>query len=724
MNCRKALAELHHRKLIALPPSGKNAVNTRHAQKPVLPAPFNLNCSLSELGPIELLPVYSLTSENSRIWRDLFDSYHYLGSGQLCGAQLRYLIWSQRFGWLGGLSFSASAFKLRCRDEFISWGEEAHSHNLQKVVCNSRFLIVPTIKVPGLASHVLSQCCKRLADDWEKYYSYRPVLLETFIERGRFSGTCYRAANWQHVGVTAGRGRQDTEIITKDVYVYPLCDDWKSILCSLPDRTFSTRLKVPEYEPANWLEEEFKDAELGDRRLVNRLIQIGDAFFSNPTANVPQTCTGWPATKAAYRFFDHNEVSMEKIFAPHYKATEQRLRNHSLVLVAQDTSTLNYSHHPEKSGLGPINTQKDKSIGLLLHDTMAFTPDGLPLGLLDVQVWARDPDEAGKRDKRHTTPIEEKESFKWIKSYHNVCDVQARCPETRLIVMADREADIHELFTEHVTTPNSAELLIRAEKSRNRNIKDEEEQIQSLWPFMEAMKPASVIELTVPPKKGQLPRIARLEVRFSPVTLKAPRRKNKLPDVFIHAVQVKEIDAPQDVKEPLEWMLLSTIPVTNLEEAQTATARYAKRWGIEIYHRVLKSGCRIEDRQLGTARRLENCLAIDMVVAWRIHYLTWLGRETPELPCTVFFEEAEWKALVGFIKQSPVVPDKPPTLREALIMVATLGGFLNRKSDGEPGTVTVWRGMQRLEDITRAYIAFVLRPPPTSAPSSSKPTYG
>ena len=171
-------------------------------------------------------------------------------------------------------------------------------------------------------------------------------------------------------------------------------------------------------------------------------------------------------------------------------------------------------------------------------------------------------------------------------------------------------------------------------------------------------------------------------------------------------------------------MLLTTLPVTSFEEAKTALARYAKRWGIEIYHRVLKSGCRIEDRQLGTARRLENCLAIDMVVAWRIHHLTWLGRETPDMPCTVYFDDAEWKALVGFITKTPTVPADPPTLRQAMIMVASLGGFLNRSSDGEPGTETIWRGLQRLDDITQAYIAFVLRPQKSSPAVSCNPGYG
>lgn len=711
VSCRKALIELHRRKIIQLPDCATYAFHTQKKREPEPISLFSVECSIAELGPVELIPIHSASSKNSRIWNTLFDKYHYLGAGPLCGAQLRYLIYSACFGWLGGLSFSASAWRLNKRDEFIGWSEQARQQNLQLVVNNSRFLILPTVKVPGLASHVLAQCSKRLSDDWQNRYSYRPVLLETFIERGRFSGSCYRGANWEHVGVTTGRGRQGDGTTTKDVYLYPLADDWKQILCSLPNGVISTRPIISATEPADWTEEEFGAADLGDKRLVERLMQLGDAFFAKPLANIPQACATNAATKAAYRFFDNDRINMEAILSSHYQATEGRVRNHKLVLVAQDTSTLNYSHHPSTTGLGPINTKVDKATGLILHDTMAFTQEGTPLGLLDVQCWARDNDEAGKSEKRRRKPIEEKESFKWLQSYRNVCSVQARCRNTQLIVMADREADIHELFVEHLLIPNSAELLIRAEKSRNRNvISEDDEQIQQLWPYMNAIKPAGILELLVPPRKDRDARLAKLEVCFAPVTLKAPRSKSELPDVPVFIVHAREIDASPDVDETIEWMLISTIAVTTFEEAQKMLGHYARRWGIEIYHRVLKSGCRIEDRQLGSASRLENCLAIDMIVAWRIHHLTWLGREVPDAPCTIFFEDTEWKALVGFINQTPIPPPAPPTLKEAVRLVAKLGGFLNRKSDGDPGTETIWRGLQRLEDITQAYIAFVIRP--------------
>jgi len=151
-------------------------------------------------------------------------------------------------------------------------------------------------------------------------------------------------------------------------------------------------------------------------------------------------------------------------------------------------------------------------------------------------------------------------------------------------------------------------------------------------------------------------------------------------------------------------MLLTTLEVKDFEQACEKLIWYTKRWGIEIYHRTLKSGCKIENRQLGNVERLETCLAIDMVVAWRIYHLTKLGRETPDLPCTVFFEDSEWQALVCFVHKIPIPPEKPPSLKEAVRMVASLGGFLGRKSDGEPGTQTTWLGLQRLDDITAMWV--------------------
>ncbi|HDH10934.1 MAG TPA: IS4 family transposase, partial [Nitrospirae bacterium] len=216
---------------------------------------------------------------------------------------------------------------------------------------------------------------------------------------------------------------------------------------------------------------------------------------------------------------------------------------------------------------------------------------------------------------------------------------------------------------------------------------------------------------------------AELEIRFAEVKLKPPQGKKELGELSVFAIVAEEIDVHEGV-QGLRWILLTTCEVRRFEQAIEKLQWYCLRWGIEIYHRTLKSGCKIEQRQLGSAERIETCLAIDMVVAWRIYHLTKLGRETPDVACTVFFEDTEWKALVAYKTQNPIPPEKPPTLREAMHMVASLGGFLGRKSDGEPGTQTLWLGLQRLDDMTGMWKVFMSRyelyslrsPPPVSRP--------
>jgi hypothetical protein len=246
-----------------------------------------------------------------------------------------------------------------------------------------------------------------------------------------------------------------------------------------------------------------------------------------------------------------------------------------------------------------------------------------------------------------------------------------------------------------------------------------------VWDRVAAQPVGGVQELRLPRQGQRAARVARLEVRYAPVRLQPPKRKRQLPEVPIWAVLAEEVGAPPGV-DPLRWMLLTTLAVRTFAEATRSLAWYARRWGIEVYHRTLKSGCKIEQRQLGSAERIEACLAIDLVVAWRIFHLTKLGRETPEVPCTVFFEEAEWKALVAYVTHDPLPPAQVPTLRDATRMVASLGGFLGRKGDGEPGTQTLWLGLQRLDDITAMWklMSVTFDPHLRSPPVSSKATYG
>lgn len=694
MSCRKALAKLNSRGLVDLPRQEKTYSFQQASAITITPDIPELQCSLQDLGQITVDPVTSRYCKESKIWFALVQQYHYLGSGPLCGAQIRYIVKSSIYGYLGALAFSSASWALSCRDQYIGWTEAARRANLQRLVGNDRFLILPTVRVKNLASHVLSQALGRLADDWQQRYQVRPVMVETFVDPSRFAGTCYKAANWSYVGQTSGRHGTP-----KNIFVYPLCGQWQEILCAQPQIRLG---EIPRPEiPQNWAEEEFGTVRFYDDRLKQRLYTIAQDFYSCPEANIPEACGSKARAMGAYRFFQNPKVTMDVVLTAHTEASIERIKQHRVVLAPQDTTTLNYSTHLMTGGLGPINNIDDKAIGLLLHDTLAFTEDGTPLGVLDAQCWARDPDDKGKRYRRKELTIEQKESMKWLRSFHKVAEIQKLCPETMLISIGDRESDIYELFVEASQDPAGPRLLVRAEKTRSRKIEQD-----FLWDLMANQEVAGCLEIHVPRRGSRKARDTWVEVRFAEVTLRPPKRCPRGAPIHIWAVYVTEQVFEEVVPSPIEWMLLTTVETKSFEDAQKRVEWYSGRWGIEVYHRTLKSGCRIKDRQLGTADRLETCLGVDMVVAWRIYHLTMLGREVPEVPCTVFFKDIEWKALCCYINKTPVVPEKPPSLAEAIYMVGGIGGHLGRKSDGFPGTQTLWRGLQRLDTATEMYAIF------------------
>ena len=716
MSCRVALLKLERGGHIRLPAPRVFAARRQQEAKETAAERVPIECRLEKLQPIELVPIRSGDRAHSKIWNGLMEQYHRLGAGPLCGAQLRYLIRGVDGEWLGGLAFSAAAWRLQARDEWIGWDAAAREQNLHRIAANSRFLILPHVRVAHLASHVLGLAVGRLQQDWKQRYGYELLLVETFVDTKHYRGTCYRAANWIEVGQTQGRGRQDVRhnqrSSVKRIFIYALGVQATQRLCRAEMPRPMPRPSQP--PAADWVEEEFGNARLGHERLRKRLLTIARDFYARPQAQIPQACQSRARTKAAYRFFQHPETTMDALLEPHIESTQQRIRKEKIVLAIQDTTSLNYSTHPATNDLGPIGSSPDGIIGLIVHDTMAFSVEGTPLGLVDVQCWARNGKEFGKKHQRKQLPIEQKESSKWLQSFRRVDHIQRQCPQTTLVSVGDREADIYELFHLALENPSAAKLLVRAEQDRL--LTDGQ---GHLWSIVEQQPRAGVQELHVPRRSDRTARKAQLEIRFAKVTLKPPHGKARYGSLTLWAVLAQEVDAPKSI-EPLRWMLLTTCPVDTFNDAIEKINWYTKRWCIEIYHRTLKSGCKIEERQLGSAVRIEACLAIDMVVAWRVYHLTKLGREVPDVPCTVFFENAEWIALTAFITKDPVAPAQPPSLHQAIRMVATLGGFLGRKGDGQPGTKSLWLGLQRLDDITATAKIYnpKLRPPPVSSASS------
>lgn len=714
MSCRKALGKLADAGLLRLPEITKEFA-FRRTPDPTPPATVERSAALevtratlADLGPLELVIVEGRTSEAFQ-WRQLLEQHHYLGAGPLCGAQIRYLVRSAAHGAVGALAFSSATWKLAKREAYIGWSERARQENLHRVILNSRFLITPALEVPNLASHVLGLVLRQVASDWHARYGVEPVLVETFVDPARHAATGYRAANWIGIGQTAARqvpyANGKLPGGPKDIYVYPLGGDWPSVLsvlCREPERRLSTG-RPYDHPPEDWAEEELGRADWADPRLKIRAIEIARRFMAQPGKPIPQTCTGDPASAAAtYRFFDNAQVDLASVLFPHRQATVERIRAHKVVLAAQDTTDLDFTHHPKTTGMGPLQSIDDLTVGLKLHDTMAFTVEGVPLGLVDVQCWARDGSTAGQKSKRRRLPIEEKESFKWIRSFRSVAEVQRLAPDTTLVSVGDREADLFELFQEALADPAGPKLLVRAEKTRSRKLdrgeQAEDEPYGYLWEHMARRPVASFPKVVVPANGNRTWREATVAVRFDAVKIKPPKGTKGEPSA-IWAVYSHEVDYdPLQIKEPLSWMLLTTVPTTTAEQAEERLEWYTKRWGIEIYHRTLKSGCKIQDRRLDDADRLEACLAIDMLVAWRVHSMVYLGREDPNLPCDIILEEGEWKAAYVLIHDKPP-PDKPPPLSEGVWLIGKLGGHLGPLGGAPPGPMTIWRGLCRAHDL-------------------------
>jgi hypothetical protein len=246
---------------------------------------------------------------------------------------------------------------------------------------------------------------------------------------------------------------------------------------------------------------------------------------------------------------------------------------------------------------------------------------------------------------------------------------------------------------------------VRANRAAQRRVDDDDNEQTPLWNHLPTRPLLGHCDLAIPGRGGRKARVATLEIRCAAIQLHPPKRLTGDPALALWAVHASEPKPPAGA-EAVEWLLLTTVATVTLEDALERLRWYAVRWNIEVFHRTLKSGCRIEDRRLESAEGLQACLAIDLVVAWRVMWLSKLGRETPDVPCLVFFEQAEWQALHCHHHRSPNPPETPPTLGEAMHMVAKLGGFLGRKCDGNPGATALWRGLARLSDITDTFAIF------------------
>lgn len=449
-----------------------------------------------------------------------------------------------------------------------------------------------------------------------------------------------------------------------------------------------------------WADDELRDASLGDQRLTQRASTVLAQRAGAPASTLAQAAGTGAETEALYRFFANDDVDPARLLAAHQRTTAQRLAalRAPVILAVQDTTEADFSQHPAIAGIGVV--QSPTRAGLLVHTTLAVTPQRVPMGLVDQQVWTRSAETLGKQPPHDSRPISEKESQKWLTSLERTAALQAQLPDTQIVSVGDREADIYDLFLLAQTL--TQDVLVRG--TWDRRVAHPEEH---LWAYLEAQPPAGAVTITTPRHEQTLSRTATLTVRCTSVTLRPPkkRRDEHLAPLTLWAVLAQEDNPPPDVPA-IHWLLLTTVPTTGLEQAAERIQWYACRWVVEMYHKVLKSGCRIERRQFDDLENVRRYLVIDGIVAWRVLYLTMQGRETPTLPCTVLFEAAEWQALYMFTYKTKTLPVTIPTLAQMILWIAQLGGYTDRRKDAYPGTTVIWRGIVRLSDITTAWQVF------------------
>jgi len=437
----------------------------------------------------------------------------------------------------------------------------------------------------------------------------------------------------------------------------------------------------------------YKNAELGDERLSNRFVRLLGQLSGKPGANILEACQDPYQAKAAYRFISNEEVTTEAITGITHELTMEKIyaAMPSVLLILQDTTELNYSTLKATEGLGNI-ARKKASLGMELHTAIAIGDNGEVYGLLSQKLWTRQPENYGQSDAtRKKLPIEEKESIKWLEALE---DVGTSFPEgTTVLHVCDAEGDIYELFCK--AKKECVQYLCRV--AHNRNVGESNESAK-LNDFVDGLPIAGKVNIHIP-RDSRTKREARnseFEIKHGKCKVKKPsnmKGNSDLPDfIELYVVSAVEIDPPEG-QEKISWQLVTNVPTECFEDAVTRIAWYTQRWKIETFHRTLKSGCKVEELQSDTAYRLMKLITIYSIIALEIMHLTYIARTRPDESCETVLTEEEWKILYRIANKTKKMPEKVPTIYEAVVMIAKLGGFGGRKSDGFPGVTVIWRGL-------------------------------
>jgi len=407
--------------------------------------------------------------------------------------------------------------------------------------------------------------------------------------------------------------------------------------------------------------------------------------LENPQSSIPEACDDWATTKATYNFYSNDKVKAELIMEAHVLKTLEKAEKYPLILKAQDTTELDYTSHESKKDSGYLKKYRN---GLSVHSTLAISDDGVPLGIIHQKTWFRDEQEKGKTSDRYKKSIKQKESNRWLESLQ---ETEKLFENTKIqVTIADRESDIYDFFA--LPRKKNSHFLIRA--GQNRLLKEVDEK---LFQAIESSPYKGKLNVEVPRKKGQASRTAELTIKYESLEIKAPKNTPKeTKSVKLNVILVHEQNPPDD-SEAIKWILLTTLEINILEDALKYVRWYSYRWLIERYHYVLKSGCNIENLQLED--NTDKAVAFYSIIACLLLQMTYQARLKSEVSCEEVLTKQQWQTLYVLVHKKADIPKKTPSMKEAVRWIARLGGFLARKSDGEPGVKTLWRGLRRFYDI-------------------------
>ncbi len=690
-SARKALVKLAHKAGFELPQACAGVPQSVKAVSPPagLDALSGMRVRLSDLGEMSVAVVSD--SQQRRSWDAMMEAWHPLGFKRAPGGQMRYWVISSRYGIIGGVGFAAASWHQKARDEWIGWSSDARAVNLAAVICNHRFLLIA--RVYGLASKVLGEVCERVAVDWEACYGVLPVLAYTHVDQC-YSGMSYEASGWRRCQrLSSGHAQRRAQPGTKKaVWMKPLSENWQERLCTPAHRPIVRPKSVYLSEDAHWAAREYARSSHPDGRVRERIVQMGQAWVEHQGASIPVLFPRRAERKGAYRLLSNQQVSMEHILEPHQASVAERCATESVVLAVQDTTSLNYHGLRSSEGLVGIGGRGAGAKGILAHFGVAISEVGRPLGVYALDAGFR------KVSSKASECDEEggKESERWLAGLTRAHELSEACPNTRVITVCDREADLWSMLRQAVVSGDS--LLVRSNGARKRKVILEDGTAEKL-PLHLSKQPV-IAHKTIQieacgGKRKRKARKARLDLRACMVTLGAPVLAEDQTPTQMLAVSVDEIHAPRGEK-PLHWLLLTTEGEASAEQARKVVRWYELRWHIETWFSVLKNGTRIGTRQFDHADDLRKCLVFDAITACYIHDLNYMARNDPQVAAKQVVGDEQVECLYDYlyyrgIHRSRGPPNHNPNIRTFVIDLASIAGFESRKSQPLPGTRKLWQ---------------------------------